>query len=124
MPTLKYELAGEHRETTVSMGKRLVNALEDEAKVDQLHSCGGNAKCTTCRVSFIKGEPTMMTQAEKDLLVAGGLAGEKGLRLSCQVSMEHDMEVRVISRFAGSGKKDPGKRCADDIVPPPAWIPR
>jgi hypothetical protein len=30
----------------VPAGKRLVLALEDEAKVDQLHACGGNARCT------------------------------------------------------------------------------
>jgi hypothetical protein len=38
--------------------------------------------------------------------------------------MEHDMDVRVISRLTGSGKADAGKRCVDDIVPPPAWVPR
>src|SRR3990170_1294030 len=32
--------------------KRLVLALEDEAKVDQMHACGGFARCTTCRVEF------------------------------------------------------------------------
>ena len=31
----------------VPQGKRLVLALEDEAGVDQLHACGGNARCTT-----------------------------------------------------------------------------
>ena len=37
-------------EFEVRQGKRLVLALEDEAGVDQLHACGGNARCTTCRV--------------------------------------------------------------------------
>jgi hypothetical protein len=35
--------------------------------------------------------------------------------------VEHDMELKIISRFAGSGRADAGKRCADDIAPPPAW---
>ena len=35
----------------VPADKRLVLALEDEAGVDQLHACGGNARCTTCRVA-------------------------------------------------------------------------
>src|SRR5437016_4451881 len=43
--------------------KRLVNALEDEAKIDQMHACGGNARCTTCRVEFVSGEPEKMTEA-------------------------------------------------------------
>ena len=41
----------------VADGKRLVLAIEQDAKVDVLHACGGNARCTTCRVEFIAGEP-------------------------------------------------------------------
>lgn len=105
----------------VPAGKRLVNALIDEAKADQLHACGGQARCTTCRVQFVAGEPAEMTQAEKDLLFARGLNGSEGLRLSCQIQCDHDMEVMVISRLQGSGRKDAGTRPADQIEPPAAW---
>jgi ferredoxin len=103
----------------VPQDKRLVLALEDEAKVDQLHACGGNARCTTCRVEFIAGEPAMMTTAEKQVLAVRGLTG---VRLSCQILCDHDMEVRAISRLAGSGRKDAGPRPADDIQPPPVLV--
>ena len=43
--------------------KRLVLALVDEAGVDQLHACGGNCRCTTCRVEFVSGEPSRFTKA-------------------------------------------------------------
>src|SRR5271157_4562836 len=59
----------------VPAGKRLVLALIDEAKIDQLHACGGNARCTTCRVEFVAGEPETMTVAEKSVLAARGLTG-------------------------------------------------
>jgi ferredoxin len=95
--------------------------LEDQARVDQLHSCGGNAKCTTCRVQFVVGEPEQMTQAEREVLLEKGLFGKPGIRLSCQILCNDDMTVKAISRFAGSGKKDPGARPADDIQPPPVW---
>ena len=108
----------------VPAGKRLVNALEDEAKLDQLHACGGNARCTTCRVEFVAGEPEKMTEAEKQVLAARGLADQKGLRLSCQILCDHDMTVRAISRLAGSGRADAGKRPADEITPPPVWTTR
>ena len=62
-------------EFEVGQGKRLVLALEDEAGVDQLHACGGNARCTTCRVEFLAGEPDQMTVAEKQVLAARGLSG-------------------------------------------------
>ena len=94
-------------------------ALEDEAKVDQLHACGGNARCTTCRVEFVSGEPEMMTVAEKSVLAARGLSG---VRLSCQILCDHDMSVRAISRFAGSGRKDAGKRPEDAIQPQPVEL--
>src|SRR3989454_9211862 len=90
----------------VPQGKRLVNALEDEAKVDQMHACGGNARCTTCRVEFIAGEPEKMTEAEKQVLAARGLANQKALRLSCQILCDHDMEVKAISRVSITGAKD------------------
>src|SRR5207249_1182466 len=79
MSKLTVEGVGEFE---VPAGKRLVLALEDEAKIDQLHACGGNARCTTCRVEFISGEPEQMTAAEKSVLAARGLTG---VRLSCQM---------------------------------------
>ena len=62
MPKLTVEGVGTF---DVPEGKRLVLALEDDAKIDQLHACGGNARCTTCRVEFLAGEPEQMTVAEK-----------------------------------------------------------
>jgi ferredoxin len=120
MPNLTVENVGTF---DVPQGKRLVNALSDEAGIDQLHACGGNARCTTCRVQFVSGEPTNMTQAEKELLAARGLTVHPGLRLSCQITCEHDMNVKAISRLAGSGRGDAGKRPADEILPAPRlWI--
>ena len=115
MPKITVEGAGA---ADVPDGKRLVLALEDDIKIDQLHSCGGNARCTTCRVEFISGEPERMTEAEKSVLAARGLTG---VRLSCQIVCDHDMTVKAISRLAGSGKKDVGPRPDNAIQPPPAW---
>jgi ferredoxin len=103
----------------VADGKRLVLAIEQDAGVDVLHACGGNARCTTCRVEFIEGEPARMTQAEKTRLEERGLSG---VRLSCQIVCDHDMTVRAISRLTGSGRSDPGKTPEPTIQPPPVWI--
>lgn len=102
----------------VDNGKRLVLAIEQDAGVDILHACGGNARCTTCRVEFISGEPERMTVAEKTKLEEKGLTG---IRLSCQIVCDHDMTVRAISRLAGSGRPDPGKTPEPTIQPPPVW---
>jgi ferredoxin len=115
MPKVTVDGVGEFE---VPLNKRLVLALEDECGIDQLHACGGNARCTTCRVEFVSGEPEAMTEAEKQVLAARGLSG---VRLSCQIACDHDMGVRIISRLAGSGRADAGKRPEETITPPPVW---
>ena len=116
MPKLTVEGVGEFQ---VPEGKRLVLALEQDAGIDQLHACGGKARCTTCRVEFVAGEPGQMTVAEREVLMARGLSG---VRLSCQILCDHDMTVRAISRLAGSGRADAGHPPAAEIEPPPQWI--
>jgi ferredoxin len=118
MPRLTVE---GHAPVEVEAGKRLVLALEEDAGIDQLHACGGNARCTTCRVEFIEGEPPKMTAAEKHVLAARGLSG---VRLSCQITLDHDMTVRAISRLEGSGRPDAGPTPLPTIQPdPPEWLP-
>jgi Na+-transporting NADH:ubiquinone oxidoreductase subunit NqrF len=92
-----------------------------DKRATQAHACGGNARCTTCRVEFVAGEPQQMTDAEKQVLTARGLINTPHLRLSCQILCDHDMQVKIISRLAGSGRPDAGKRPADQITPPPVW---
>ena len=102
----------------VEAGKRLVLAIEQDAHVDVLHACGGNARCTTCRVEFIDGEPTKWTAAERQVLAARSVSG---VRLSCQIQCDHDMTVRAVSRLEGSGRPDPGPTPLPDINPPAVW---
>ena len=115
MPSLTVEGFGTFE---VVNGKRLVLAIEQDAHVDILHACGGNARCTTCRVEFIEGEPAAQTLAERERLAARGLTG---VRLSCQILCDHDMTVRAISRLAGSGRPDPGPTPQPFIEPPPEY---
>ena len=115
MPNLTVEGYGTF---DVPADKRLVLAIEQDAGVDVMHACGGNARCTTCRVEFIDGEPSKMTAAEKERLAARGLTG---VRLSCQILCSHDMSVRAISRLEGTGRPDLGPTPAEAITPPPEW---
>ena len=102
----------------VPLNKRLVLALEEDAGIDQLHRCGGQARCTTCRVEFLAGEPARHTRAETAVLAAKQVTG---VRLSCQILCDHDMTVRAISRLAGSGKTDAGPTPQPFIEPPPEY---
>ena len=115
MPKLTVEGFGT---VDVQAGKRVVLAIEQDVGVDIMHACGGNARCTTCRVEFIEGEPSTVTAAEKERLAARSLAG---IRLSCQILCDHDMAVRATSRLEGSGRPDPGPVPDEAITPPPEW---
>jgi ferredoxin len=111
MPKLKIENVGEFE---VEAGTRLVLALEDNGG-EPLHRCGGFARCTTCRVEFLAGEPESMTEAEKTKLESQGNLGK--FRLSCQCTVDQDMHVRVLKPFSESGLDDPGPRPEDHVTP-------
>lgn len=78
-------------------GRRLVLCIED-AGVDILHRCGGNARCTTCRVEVLAGDAGPMTEAEREKMATVEDAGED-TRLSCQVQVRDDLTVRVLRRL-------------------------
>ncbi len=97
---------------TAADGKRLVLALEEQG-VDILHRCGGNARCTTCRVTFNSGEPDSYHPREKAKLESGDNLGK--FRLSCHILCEGTMDVNVLQSMASTGLEDPGPRPDDEI---------
>jgi ferredoxin len=97
-------------ETEAPEGKKLVLAIED-AGVDILHRCGGNARCTTCRVEILEGEPEAIGELEQNrLAVEAELA--PNVRLSCQIHINADLKVRVINQVSVRGM-DAGPRPLD-----------
>ena len=56
MPKITAETAAGQLAFEAEEGRKLVLCLEDNG-VDILHRCGGNAKCTTCRVEILSGDP-------------------------------------------------------------------
>jgi ferredoxin len=97
---------------------RLVRAIQ-ALGIEIGHRCGGKARCTTCRVEFVRGEPEEMTQAEYDKLSEKGLLGK--VRLSCQILCREDMEVRPLMTKASEGWPDTGPEPAETIEPEPVW---
>ncbi len=116
MPRLEVESAGTF---DVPDGKRLVLAIEEDAGVDILHRCGAYAKCTTCRVEYLEGEPETITQAEREVLEKRDLLGQ--VRLSCQAVCDHDMKVRVLMTVTSTGLDGAGNKPEPEITPPPEW---
>jgi ferredoxin len=114
MAKIQAETAGGLVETETPEGKRLVLALED-AGIDILHRCGGNARCTTCRVEVLEGDPGEMREVERNrLAVEADLA--PNVRLSCQILVKDDLKVRVINQASVRGI-DAGPRPLDELTP-------
>jgi len=118
MPTIKMDGIGE---TTCDDGKRLVLCIED-AGVDILHRCGGNARCTTCRVEIVAGEAGAMTEPERERLSRIEDLSPN-VRLSCQVQVRADLTVKVLRRLVDNPEmSDPGPRPiewpSDRALPP------
>lgn len=105
----------------VEAGARLTQAISNGG-INIGHRCGGNAKCTTCRVEFVSGEPETMTQAEYDKLVSQDNVG--AFRLSCQIACMDDMEVRVLMTKEEMGWDDCGPTLADEVTPEATFIAR
>jgi ferredoxin len=104
----------------VEEGKRLVLAIEEDAGVDILHRCGSYARCTTCRIEYLEGEPEKMTRAELEVLQSRNLLGQ--VRLSCQALCDHDIKVRVLMTVSSTGLDGPGPHPESHITPDPVWV--
>ena len=115
---IKLEIDGERHE--VEKGQRLVLAIKD-AGVNIGHRCGGNGKCTTCRVTISKGAPERMTKVEQEVLSQNGLLGE--VRLSCQITCDNDISVEAGILLENEPKwNDTGPMPEKNITPEPEWV--
>ncbi len=108
-----------HGTFETEQGERLVNAVEAHG-IDIGHRCGGYARCTTCRVEFIEGEPKVISRAEYDKLISGKLFGQ--VRLACQILVENDMTLKPLMTVTEMGWSDPGPQPEETITPIPDWI--
>jgi ferredoxin len=117
MPTLNVN----GKSGTFAEDKRLVLAIE-ELGVAIGHRCGGKARCTTCRVEFVSGEPDTMTKAEYEKLKEKGLLGQ--VRLSCQLTCSQDMSLNALMTLDNQTWTDTGPKPADTVTPEAVWLPK
>lgn len=111
MPRITAKIAsGQEAIFEAEAGRKLVLALEDNG-VDILHRCGGNAKCTTCRVEILEGDPGEIGDPEKIILATKTDLGER-TRLSCQIRVADALTVQVMRQASVEGI-DAGTRPAE-----------
>lgn len=111
MAKIQAETASGTQTFEAPAGKKLVLAIED-AGIDILHRCGGNARCTTCRVEIHEGTPEEMHDLERTRLAVEEELSDN-VRLSCQIHVNEDLRLRVINQVSTRGM-DAGPRPLDE----------
>ena len=110
MPNVTAETATGTVSFEAPAGKKLVLAIEDNG-IDILHRCGGNTRCTTCRVEVLSDHIGERTDDEQAILsTKDGISDNT--RLSCQIRLSENIHVRVINQASVAGI-DPGTRPED-----------
>jgi len=65
-----------------------------KAKINQVHVCGGNARCTTCRVYIMDGLSNCLPRNEKEKHLADKLGFPEDIRLSCQTRISGNITIK------------------------------
>ena len=65
-----------------------------QAGIPHTHVCGGNARCSTCRVVILEGLEFCCPRNEKEEALAGSLHFDPTIRLACQTIITGDVKLR------------------------------
>lgn len=91
MPTIRF--LPDDVEVEARTGRSLLDAAL-KSGIPHTHACGGNARCTTCRVLVVEGSNGLAEPTWKETRVAKKLGLGGSYRLACQTKVEGDATVR------------------------------
>jgi len=64
------------------------------AGIPHAHACGGNARCSTCRVQVVEGLDACAPRNDKERTLAERLRFAPEVRLACQTTVSGDVKIR------------------------------
>jgi len=65
-----------------------------KSKINHIHVCGGNARCTTCRIYIMDGLSNCRPRNEKEKQLAEKLGFPQNIRLACQTRISGNITIR------------------------------
>ncbi len=84
-------LINDEKKIHVPVGSKLLTALAD-SNLFVPSACGGGGTCAQCRVKVMEGGGEILPTERSHITKREALEGE---RLSCQVTVKHDMKIEV-----------------------------
>jgi adenylate cyclase len=67
------------------------------AGIDHTHVCGGNARCSTCRVYILDGLEHCLPRNEQEQRIADKLGFPDHIRLACQTRVKGDVTIKRVA---------------------------
>lgn len=64
------------------------------AGIPHTHACGGNARCSTCRIYIEEGMQNVYQRNDRESVLAKQLGLLKQVRLACQTKIRGDVKIR------------------------------
>ena len=65
-----------------------------KANINHMHVCGGNARCSTCRVYILEGLGNCQPRNQKERQLGEKLRFPQNIRLACQTKISGDIAIR------------------------------
>ena len=91
MPTIHFEPDGKD---VVAAGAETILTASLRAGIPHTHACGGQARCSTCRVSIEEGSDACAPRSERESALSERLRFSPEVRLACQTTVGGDIRVR------------------------------
>jgi class 3 adenylate cyclase len=102
MPSVRYRCAGMMVETS-NLDATLLD-ISIAHKITHWHECGGNGRCTTCRVRVLDGASHLSPPTRRETELAQARGWDPMIRLACQTTTSGDivLERVVLSEATAS----------------------
>jgi adenylate cyclase len=91
MPIIRY--LPDNFEVDIMPGMTILQASRENG-IPHIHVCGGNARCSTCRVMVLEGVSHCPPRNDKEQAMANRLCFPPEIRLACQTAPTGDVLIR------------------------------
>lgn len=91
MPNVFYIL---ERQTIAAAPSETLLQTSLRVGIPHAHACGGNARCSTCRVVVVEGLEYCTARSDLEQLLADRLHFTPEIRLACQTTIDGDVKLR------------------------------